>query len=350
MPSDVMVVDLAAVFSRYRDGLDAALRDAIPSGSAVPEIYELLRYHLGWLDGELKPTRSRAGKMIRPTLCLLSCEAVGADYHRALPAAAALELLHNFSLIHDDVEDRGVERRGRPTVFARWGEPIAVNAGDALLILSELALARAAKAGLTAGETLAMLVGLNECCLRLTEGQHLDLRVEGNPALTRDEYFRLVSGKTAALLGGSARLGALSGSASPERADAFNRFGFNLGIGFQIQDDVLGIWGETKETGKPPAADVYGHKVTLPVIDALAAADPTTAGRIAAVYRASAPSAADVAEVVHLLNGLGVREQAEAEAQMYVEQALRDLASADPLASVEAELVALTRSLLGRKS
>jgi geranylgeranyl diphosphate synthase, type I len=343
-------VDLAAVFSRYRDALDVTLREAIPSGSEVPELYEFLRYHLGWLDAELKTTRARAGKLIRPTLCLLSCEAVGADFHLGLPAAAALELLHNFSLIHDDVEDRGLERRGRPTVVALWGEPLAINAGDAMLILSQLVLTRAADNGLSAEQTLAMLVSLNECCLRLTEGQHLDLRLEGDPALTREQYFRLVEGKTAALLGCSARLGALSGSATRERASAFQRFGFNLGVGFQIQDDVLGIWGETMETGKPAAADVYGHKVTLPVIDALLSADKVTADRIASVYALTSPSQADVDEVVHLLDGLGVRERAEAEAQRYVEQALRHLESAKPLPSAEAEIVALTTSLLGRKS
>ena len=341
-------VDVTSVFVRYRDHLEAVLRAAIPSETSVPEIYDVLRYHLGWLDLDLVPTLARAGKLLRPTLCLLSCEAVGADFRRALPAAAALELLHNFSLIHDDVEDRGLERRGRPTVFARWGEPLAVNAGDAMLVLSELALARATDSGLGAPETLAMLIHLNECCLRLTEGQHLDLRLEGNPSLTRMDYFRLVSGKTASLLGCSARLGALSGSASPERAEAFDRFGSNVGIGFQIQDDVLGIWGDTKATGKPPAADIYGRKVTLPIIDALAIAEPSAARRIAAIYRAPAPTGAEVIEVVELLDRLGVRERSEREALFYVERGLVDLASAQPTEQAGAELVALTRSLLGR--
>jgi geranylgeranyl diphosphate synthase type I len=344
------VADLSAVFSRYRVDLESFLRDTLPSDMVVPELYDFLRYHLGWLDANLEPTRARAGKLIRPTLCLLSCEAVGADYHRALPAAAALELLHNFSLIHDDVEDRGLERHGRPTVFALWGEPLAVNAGDAMLVLSEQALLRAAKIGLTADATLAMLDCLNECCLRLTEGQHLDLRLEGNSALTRDQYFQLVAGKTAALLGCSTRLGAMSGSASPERAEAFEQFGFNLGIGFQIQDDILGIWGDASQTGKPRAADVYGHKVTLPVIDFLTSANGASAARIAEVYRSKSPTETDVLEVVRLLDEARVRERAESEAEAYVERALTALASANPVPSSGAEIIALARALLGRRS
>ena len=350
MPSVSTVADLSAVYNRYLVELAASLRAAIPSTTVVPELYDFLRYHLGWLDAELKPTTTRAGKLIRPILCLLSCEAVGADYRRALPAAVALELLHNFSLIHDDIEDRGVERRGRRTVFALWGEPLAINAGDAMLVLSEQALLRATNVGLTADETLAMLDHLNECCLRLTEGQHLDIRLEGNPALTREQYFQVVSGKTAALLGCSTRLGAMSGSASSDRAEAFGQFGFNLGIGFQIQDDILGIWGETTETGKPRAADVYGHKVTLPVIDALSTANGASAARIAEVYRSKTPTETEVIEVVRLLDEAGGRARAEAEAEAYVERGLKALESADPLPSTAAEIVAIARALLGRRA
>ena len=350
MPPARAEADLSAVYSRYRAELDATLRGSIPSGTIVPELYDFLRYHLGWLDADLKLSIARAGKLIRPTLCLLSCEAVGADYHRALPAAAALELLHNFSLIHDDVEDRGRERHGRSTVFALWGEPLAVNAGDAMLVLSEQALLRAATVGSTADETLAMLDNLNDCCLRLTEGQHLDLRLEGNSGLTREQYLHVVSGKTAALLGCSTRLGAMSGSASPERADAFGQVGFNLGIGFQIQDDILGIWGDPIETGKPRAADVFGHKVTLPVIDALSTADGADKARIAEVYQSKSPTETDVVEVVRLLDETGARERAEAEAEAYVERALKSLASADPIPSRAAEIVAVARALLGRRS
>src|SRR5258708_27171753 len=208
--------------------------------------------------------------MLRSLFCLLACRAAGGEYHQALPAAASLELLHNFSLIHDDVEDRGTERHGRKTVWARWGEALAVNAGDALLIVSELTLLRALDAGLKPETVLAMSRSLNECCLTLTEGQHLDLTLEGNPHLSLDDYMRIIGGKTAALLACSTQLGAVAAGATPDQAHAFRRFGDYVGLGFQIQDDVLGIWGEAKENREPAAPDVYGRKVTLPPIHPLA--------------------------------------------------------------------------------
>src|SRR5579885_122424 len=315
-------VDLSAVFARYRPALDASLRAAIPAARVTPDLYDVLRYHLGWLDEAGKIVQRHPGKLLRPTLCLLCCEAAGGDYQRAIAAATAIELLHNFSLIHDDVEDRGTERRGRPTVWARWGEPLAVNAGDNLLILSELALLRAPEHGITPTATLEQIRLLNECCLTLTEGQHLDLTLEGNPEISREQYFQVISGKTAALLGCSTQLGALSGGASQEEAAHYRQFGYALGLAFQIQDDVLGIWGESNATGKSAAADIYGHKVTLPVIEALQCATPEVAERIAAVYRARAPTVEEVNEVVGYLDGLGVRDKAEAEVAAWIQRAL----------------------------
>lgn len=348
MVSDGSIVDLANVFARYRPELEATLRDCVPRGTVAPELYDILRYHLGWLDKNLTPAVGRSGKMLRPVICLLSCEAVGGDFRQGLPAAAALELLHNFSLIHDDVEDRGRERHGRVTVWANWGEPLAVNAGDAMVILSELALLRTPASRVDAEVTLAMLRLLNQCCLRLTEGQHLDLTLEGSPSLTEDQYFGIIAGKTAALLGCSAQLGALAGQAESERADSFRRFGENLGMSFQIQDDILGIWGDSRDTGKPAAADVYGRKVTLPVIEAMRRASPAVRERIALVYRSPAPTEADVAEVVGYFDELGVRVVAEAVATAHIEQARHDLTCALPLAGPGAELWALARSLIGR--
>jgi len=342
-------VDLPAVFARYRPALDAALRAAIPSDGATPDLYDVLRYHLGWLDEHGEPVQRHGGKQLRPTLCFVCCEAAGGDYQRALAAATALELLHNFSLIHDDVEDRGTERRGRPTVWARWGEPLAVNAGDNLLILSELALLRAPNHGIEPAATLEQMRLLNECCLALTEGQHLDLTLEGNPRISRAQYFQVIAGKTAALLGATAQLGALSGGARPEEAEHYRQFGRALGLAFQIQDDVLGIWGEPSTTGKVAAADVYGHKVTLPVIDALQRATPAVARRITAAYQSRAPSGDEVSEVVGQLSALGVRERAEAEVATWIERALIELDHAQPRPGPRADLQALASALVGRK-
>ncbi len=344
------VVDVAQAFARYRSDLEAFLRDAIPSTRTAPDLYAMLRYHMGWLDENLEPIARRSGKMIRPNLCLVASEACGGDYRQAIPAAAAVELLHNFSLIHDDVEDRGTERRGRRTVWAKWGEPLAVNAGDALLIVSELALLRSLDVGLTPSTTLTLVALLNDCCLTLTEGQHLDITHERDPRLGEADYLRTIGGKTAALLGCAAQLGAVAAGAPAERSSAFRRYGEYVGLGFQIQDDVLGIWGKPAETGKPEAADVFGCKITLPVIDAVARAPDQIAARIAAVYRSGSPSGADVAEIIGYLNEFGVRERAEARAGHYLDQALGVLDEAQPAPVPGDVLRALAQSLIGRKT
>ena len=342
-------VDVSAIYERYRSAILTTLRAAVPADAPVAEIYDLLRYHLGWLDEQLQPAVGRSGKRLRPTLCLLSCEAAGGDYRQALPAAAALELLHNFSLIHDDVEDRGAERWGRPTVWARWGDALAINAGDTMLILSEQTLLGAEEM-VGPRETLRMLRALNETCLRLTEGQHLDISGERDLTLTREQYHQIILGKTAALLGCSCQLGALAGGADETRASAFREFGRQVGIAFQIQDDVLGIWGDPVATGKPAAADVRGHKMTLPVIEALAQADSETAARIATVYQTDDVDDEAVARVVGDLDRLGVRARAEAEAEAAVARGLTALTAAQPVRPHGEELRAIAFSLLGRSA
>jgi geranylgeranyl diphosphate synthase type I len=324
------------------------MRAAVPAVSVAPELYDILRYHLGWLDQQLTPTAAAGGKAFRPSLCLLCSQAVGGAFEPALPAAVAVELLHNFSLIHDDVEDRGLERRGRPTVFARWGDAIAVNAGDAMLILSQLAL-------LHPGEperALAQLRILNTCCLRLTEGQHLDISLAGAADLTEAQYVAIVQGKTAALLGCSAELGAVAGGAPPEQAAALRAFGVALGMSFQIQDDVLDIWGRTEQTGKAPAADVRTRKVTLPVIRALNRAPADVRDRLRQIYtqQPSEPSDDDVHYVVSQLDRLGARSEAEAVAETYVREALRALDRAGLERVPADDLRTLALSLLGRQT
>ena len=350
MSPELAPASVAAVFARYRPELESVLRDSIPSDSVTPDLYDILRYHLGWLDEQMVPTRRHGGKMLRSTLCLLCAEAYSGSYQRALPAAAAVELLHNFSLIHDDVEDRGKERRGRLTVWARWGEPVAVNAGDAMLILSELTLLRAPAYGADPANVLAAMRLLNQTCLALAEGQHLDLTLEGNPEISRDQYFEVISRKTAALLGCSAQIGPLCAGARGAQADHYRGFGTFLGLGFQIQDDVLGIWGDPHITGKPFAADVYGRKVTLPVIEALARATPDVAAFISAVYRSSSPTPSDVSAVVEHLTELGVREIVEAEAASYIDRAMDELEAVSPLPGPAADLGVLAQALVGRTS
>lgn len=343
-----MSADFGDVFSRYRDQLQDALRDAVPNDGPAPELFDLLRYHFGWLDENLKPSPSPSGKLLRPTICLLCCEAVGANSRRALPAAVALEMAHNFSLIHDDIEDHSRQRRWRRTLWDIWGEERAINAGDALLILAQLTLGKAPTAGVDPATTLAMLRLFNQDCLALTEGQHLDFAVEGHPDTAQNRYDAIITHKTAALLACSAQLGALSGDARVARSDNYRRFGFALGQAFQIQDDVLGIWGDPVKTGKPRAHDVYSRKPTLPVFLALEDLSGASRRRLVEVYQSVRPSDSDVADVITLLENVGAQARAEEAARQLIDQATAALEAGQPNERPASDLRFIAESLIGR--
>ncbi|MEI2691836.1 MAG: polyprenyl synthetase family protein [Anaerolineae bacterium] len=232
--------------------------------------YGMLRYHMGWVDPAMQPAVINSGKRIRPVVCLLACAAVGGAVEDALPAAAAVELLHNFSLIHDDVEDNSSTRRHRPTVWALWGVPQAINAGDAMFTLARLALHGVTGRGVVAATALEASAIFDRACLRLTEGQYLDMSFEDRQDVAVEEYVAMIEGKTAALLSASLELGALLGGADEGTRRSLAEFGRGLGLAFQMQDDILGIWGDETITGKSAASDILARKKSLPVVYALA--------------------------------------------------------------------------------
>ena len=240
---------LPVVFERYRSEIDSELRAVLAERESP--LYDMMRYHLGWIDWQGRPLSGTAGKALRPALCLLACEAVGGTYHRALPAAAAVELLHNFSLIHDDIQDDDRERRHRPTVWSIWGKPQAINAGTAMRVLASLALSRLGENGVSGEKQLRIQRILDESCLRLIEGQYLDISYESRLDIGVTDYLGMIDGKTAALIGCSLELGAFLGTDDEAVIRGLWNFGRNLGLAFQIRDDILGIWGDEKETGKP---------------------------------------------------------------------------------------------------
>jgi len=256
----------AAISSR-RPELEQYLRQVI-SRTEPPALYKMLRYHLGWEDVRGHPTESSGGKGLRPALCLLSCEAAGGDWRRALPAAAAVELVHNFSLIHDDIQDRDTERHHRPTVWSVWGEAQAINAGDALLSLARLAVLGLRDEGLAADHALEAARILDERTLEMVEGQTMDLTFEGDLDVSADDYIGMIEKKSGALFDASLGLGALA-AGDPHVAEGMGRCGRLLGTAFQIRDDMLGIWGEPGKTGKSVAGDIRRRKKSLPVVYAL---------------------------------------------------------------------------------
>lgn len=293
--------------------VDAATRALLePSDPAFRGLFAMVAYHLGFADERGRPLERpvAGGKKLRSALCLLVAGACSGDPEAALDAAVALDLVHNFSLVHDDVQDGSAFRRNRPTVWSLWGVPQAINVGDALYALAHRAITRdAARAPAAQVEAVRLL---NEACLRLVEGQYLDLALQRQAAVSLAEYEAMVSRKTGALFACAARLGALFGGAAPERQRAWERFGLELGIVFQLQDDLLGVWGEPAVTGKPAGADVRSRKKALPAVLALAAEGPAAA-EVRAFYRATdEPCDADVARIIARFAELGVRRQAEA--------------------------------------
>lgn len=264
-------------------------------------LYGMARYHLGWATPDFAPAEYDAGKRIRPLICMHACGAVGGDPETAAPAAAAIEFLHNFTLVHDDIQDQSDTRRHRPTVWALWGASQAINAGDALFALGQLALLRSAERGVPFDRVQLLAQGYNEVTLRIVEGQVLDLGFEDRWNISADNYVEMIRGKTAAIVAYSAWAGALIAGADFERADRFRDFGEALGLGFQVQDDILGIWGETSVTGKRKADDIRRRKKSLPIISLAAVATSDELRRLQQIYSRPRLEESDVDWIVDLL-------------------------------------------------
>jgi len=230
-------------------------------------LFEMLSYHLGW-TGEGAGKKAQ-GKRIRAVICLLSAGACGVPWQEALPGAVTVELIHNFSLIHDDIQDRSDLRHGRPAVWKQWGEPQAINAGDTMFTLAFHQLTSAVREDQYNISPSALAL-ITNTCLRLTSGQYLDIHFEAIDTVSLADYWTMIGGKTASLLAASAQLGALFGQASEEVQAGFYQFGFNMGLAFQAQDDYLGIWGDSALTGKSNENDLITGKKSLPVVYALA--------------------------------------------------------------------------------
>jgi len=296
---------LQTVFSRFQpeitDELCHTLYEANEaarrSGVQLDPFYGQFQYQLGWVDAHFSPGANNTGKLLRPTLLLLAFEAVGADGHsmgepagtrhlrRALPAAAAIELTHNFSLIHDDIEDGDDERRHRPTVWKIWGIPQAINTGSGMFSLARLALWKVLEAGVDTVTIARLSTLFDQACLRMIEGQYLDISFEDRLNISVSMYLDMIERKTAALMGCAAEMGALLGTDDQKMIDGFRRFGQALGIAFQVRDDILGVWASSQELGKTPAGDLYRRKKSLPVLHALHHANISDQERLRAIYQ-----------------------------------------------------------------
>jgi geranylgeranyl diphosphate synthase type I len=307
----------------------------------------VLRYHLGWEDAAGAPAE-HPGKRLRPSLCLLACEAAGGEPRRALPIAAAIELVHNFSLVHDDIQDRDATRHGRDTVWSLWGEAQAINAGDALLAIAHLSLAESAEAGLSAEAALQAVTLLSRRTLEMVGGQVMDIEFEERLDVTLEEYLAMISRKTGALFDAALALGALAGGAPTATIEAMGRCGRSLGVAFQVRDDMLGVWGAEQLTGKPAAADIRRRKKSLPVLYAFQQAAPGDRERLRALYSRGEISEGDVGWVSAVMDSLHAQSYCSGVAAQHRDAALRELEAAGLDGERAAELRQTADFLLDR--
>lgn len=314
---------------------DAPLRDAVLR-SLPATCRTVVGYQFGWWDRHGQPVNGKRGEALRPTLLLLSAAAMGGRRADVARVAAAVELVHNFSLVHDDVMGAVMTRHHRPTVWHAFGTDQAILAGGAMLALATQVVAEN-------GDALASRAGewLSRCVVRLCEGQFGDLALEGRDDVTLPECLAVAVGKTSALLECSCALGALVAGAEEDRIDSLRAFGRELGIAHQLVDDMLGIWGGPAVAGKPAGADLVRRKKSLPVVAALTS--DTAAGReLAAMYRAGGPlDACQVAHASELLEESGGRAWAQRETTARLAGTVRHLDAAGCEPKAYAELLAL---------
>src|SRR3954464_14285886 len=290
-------IDLAALIADTEGEIVRLVRDRDPSTHGL---YEMVRYHLA-LDG----SGASGGKRMRPLLGLLAYTSIAGEHARALPGAAAVELGHHFSLVHDDIEDGDTERRHRATLWAKHGVPQAINTGDLIFSLSRVALHRLSDLGFSDAKVLRLMRLYDETRGRLCEGQSLDIASSASAQpMPVELYFDMIGRKTAALISASIEAGALLATDDEGVIARYRAFGWDLGLAFQLNDDLLGIWGPERATGKE-ATDVPRKKKTLPVIYAFEHAERTDRERLVALYANGRLSLEHTAEIVDILERTG---------------------------------------------
>ncbi|MGH3842039.1 MAG: family 2 encapsulin nanocompartment cargo protein polyprenyl transferase [Pseudonocardiaceae bacterium] len=324
------------VLAWSRDLVGPALRSAVDT--LPSSMLHIAGYHFGWWDEHGHPLRVNGGKAIRPALVLLSAQAVCGTTTAALPAAVAVELVHNHSLLHDDVMDADLTRRHRPTAWSVFGVNAAILAGNALLALALEVLAASGHPAATDG--IRMLSAAEQ---DLLEGQSADLSFEQRANVELAECVRMAEGKTASLLGCACAVGAAFGGGHPEQVAQLRGFGVRLGLAFQHVDDLLGIWGDPAVTGKPVHSDLRSQKKSLPVVAALTSGTPA-GHELATFYHRAAPlSETDLAHAAELIDIAGGRAWSQTQAQDLLAEAMRELHSARPAPRTAGELSALAR-------
>lgn len=296
-------------------GLDAQIDEVIGKSKEVRALYDAARHVI-----------KAGGKRIRPFIVVKSCEMVGGDPRKALPVAAGIELLHTFTLIHDDIMDRDATRRGVPTVHEVWGIPIAIAAGDFLFAKVHEAIARYLETEDVSARVAAKILGkVAHATIKMCEGQVLDLSFEDRVDVKEDDYFRVVEAKTAPLFATSAEAGAIIGGGSERQVTKLGEYGFSAGIAFQIVDDILGVAASEKRLGKPVGSDIRGGKMTLIMIHALRHCSSSERARLAGIFGNASASSSEIERAINLVRSLGSIDYASRKALTFVAKAKQAL-------------------------
>ena len=310
------------ILNRARQLVEPALRSAV--ASLQPELAAIAEFHFGWADEHGNPQTGNGGKGVRAALAVLSAEAVGGQAASAVPGAVAVELVHNFSLLHDDIIDGDTQRRHRPTVWSLFGQDNAIIAGDAMHTLAFEVLLKADATGAAVGADAASR--LATATAAMIAGQICDMSFNERLDVSVQESLAMEANKTGALLGYAASVGAvLSGAGAPhETIAALESYGQQLGLAFQAADDLLGIWGDPAVTGKPAGNDLREKKKSLPVVFALSQGS-NEASALRGLLSQEQLDDAQVAEAAALVEHCGGRAWASQTAGKYLQAALDSL-------------------------
>jgi geranylgeranyl diphosphate synthase type I len=336
-----MTQSLAEFRRRYNPSLNNEIERWIGALGTGP-FAGMMRYQLGFVDERFQPVHGGGGKRFRPLLCLAVCDAVGGSWQGALPVAAGIELLHNFSLIHDDIEDHDPARHHRPTLWKLWGEPQAINTGDGMFALAAKAVVETRCAP---EDALDLSLRFQDTALQLCRGQHLDMDFETRTDVTSTEYVEMISLKSAAIVDYACRAGAVVGGASPALSDALAGFGRSLGKAFQVHDDMQGVWASRERTGKEAATDLRNRKKSLPVLLAFQAADEEQRATLHRFYRRQDDALEPVIQILDQTDSRSGCEQVltefRGEALAHLSAARLSAQGADLLSNLVDELTAV---------
>lgn len=347
MSSTELFSDLA----EYMQEIEEQMKSVVERrGQVAPLFRSMVFHHFGWSSSEDQRLQAR-GKRIRPLITILVGNALGGKRDALVSAAVGLELLHNFTIVHDDIMDGSLERRHRPTVWSIWGAGQAINAGDGLFALGYLSALdlRGQVVGSSGQVGLQVIAAMTEACLATAEGQILDMSFEKRYDVSVEEYVVMVSNKSAALIACASLCGALISTENEAIAKAYTEFGRNLGIAFQIRDDFLGIWGSPDVTGKPSGIDILERKKSLPVIWGLNQSSASARQRLLEIYEKDNLDALDIAQVQAILTEVGADIHTDQMATSYYEQSLNALSATGVENEWQAKLRTLARFLVERR-